>query len=176
MNIPSFQIETDRLVLRPLTFEDCENLYLLHSNPLVQKYTGEKIPANLATVQTLFNENTLNDYRTYGYGRCGVFLKQDGSFIGWSGLKYLPEFDLTDLGYRFHPQYWGKGYATESGIRMIEFGFDELNLSKVVAIAEQENPASIRVMQKCGMSFWKMAPYDPGGPNVVWYEKLNPSF
>lgn len=169
-------IETERLYLRESTLEDAPLLLELHADPEVQKYTGEPTVNDLETIKRLFKERTLHDYQTYGYGRWAVFQKSDDAFIGWSGLKYLPEFDLVDLGYRFHVKYWGKGYATESAKAILEFGFKTLNLEKIVAIAEPENPASIRVMEKSGMLFWKNAPYDEGGPDAIWYEITNTDY
>jgi RimJ/RimL family protein N-acetyltransferase len=59
----------------------------------------------------------------------------------------------TDLGYRFHKRFWGKGYATESSILSLDYGFDTLPLTNVIARACNENVASIKVMQKLGMRF-----------------------
>jgi len=90
-------------------------------------------------------------------------------FVGWAGLAYLPEFDEVDLGYRFLPNFWGKGYATEASHEILTYGFDELELKRIIAIAMKENKASLRVMEKVGMEFDKMAPYEAGGEDVIWY-------
>ena len=114
-------------------------------------------------------KSRIKNYATYGYGRWATFLKRENIFIGWSGLAYLPEFDEIDLGYRFLPEHWGLGYATEASQAILEYGFNQLNLKKIIAIALKENEASIRVMEKVGMEFDKLAPYEPGGEDVVWY-------
>ena len=79
-------------------------------------------------------------------------------FVGWAGLAYLPEFDEIDLGYRFLPEYWGKGIATEASHAILAYGFEELKLSRIIAIALKEHSASIKVMEKVGMEFDKFAP------------------
>jgi len=90
-------------------------------------------------------------------------------FVGWAGLAYLPEFDEIDLGYRFLPEYWGLGIATEASRAILNYGFDQLELKKIIAIAMKEHKASIRVMQKVGMEFDKFGPYEPGSEDAIWY-------
>ena len=77
--------------------------------------------------------------------------KPENKVIGFSGFKYIPELDEVDLGFRFHPEYWGHGLATESALACIEFGFERLNLKRIVALVLPENTASIRVLEKAGM-------------------------
>jgi RimJ/RimL family protein N-acetyltransferase len=91
-------------------------------------------------------------------------------FIGWAGLAYLPEFDEIDIGYRFLPEYWGSGFATEAAHAVLTYGFDHYKIEKIIAIAVKENKASIRVMEKIGMEFVKFAPYEDGGKDVIWYQ------
>jgi len=59
----------------------------------------------------------------------------------------------TDIGFRFFKQHWGKGYATEAGKACIEYGFSTLNLPKIVGRVMKDNVASIRVLEKLGMTF-----------------------
>lgn len=161
-------IETERLLLREITLNDKVEMYKLHSNPDVQKYTGDSLIASLEEMEQAI-ESRVKDYKTFGYGRWATFLKSNKQFIGWSGLLYLPEFDEIDLGYRFSPTFWGKGYATEASRAILSYGFDNLKLKRIIAIAMKENKASIRVMEKVGMEFDKYAPYEPNGKDVAWY-------
>ena len=161
-------IETKRLLLREITVDDKEEMFALHSNPDVQKYTGDPVVESIDVMEQEILKR-VNGYVKYGYGRWATFLKNDGQFIGWAGLAYLPEFDAIDLGYRFLPEYWTKGFATEASHAILDYGFNKLELKRIIAIAMKENKASIRVMQKVGMVFEKFAPYEPGGEDVVWY-------
>ena len=52
----------------------------------------------------------------------------------------------------------------------MKYGFEELNLEKIIAVAIEENIGSIKIMEKVGMKFNKNAPYEPGGEDVVWYK------
>lgn len=161
-------IETERLLLREITLDDKEALLTLYSNPEVLKYTGESIVESIEEIEQAIKIRVSN-YKKYGYGRWATFLKSGMQFVGWAGLAYLPEFDKTDLGYRFLPEYWGLGIATEASRAILDYGFDQLELKKVIAIAMKENKASIRVMQKIGMEFEKFAPYEQGSEDAIWY-------
>ena len=161
-------IETERLLLREITPDDKEALFRLHSNPEVQKYTGEPVVKSLEEIEKAI-EGRIKHYKEYGFGRWATFLKKELQFVGWAGLLYLPEFDEIDLGYRFLPEYWGSGIATEASHAILKYGFDTLNLKRIVAIAMKEHKASIRVMEKIGMEFYKYAPYEPGAKDATWY-------
>ncbi|MCZ4409147.1 GNAT family N-acetyltransferase [Cryomorphaceae bacterium 1068] len=162
-------LETKRLVLREVTPADVDDMLRLHSNSLVQQYTGESTVRSKEDMLRAISER-VNLYEKVGYGRWPTFLKDGMQFIGWAGLAYLPEFDEIDLGYRFLPEYWGMGYATEASEAILKYGFGKLDLERIIAIAMKENKASIRVMEKVGMAFDKFARYDPGGEDVAWYQ------
>jgi len=161
-------IETKSLLLREITLDNKEDLFKLQSDSEVQKYTGEPIITTMKEIEAAIKIR-MEDYKKYGYGRWATILKNEMQFIGWSGLAYLPEFDEVDLGYRFLPQYWGLGLATEAAEAILNYGFNQLELEKIIAIAMKENKASIRVMEKIGMTFDKIAPYDEEIKDAIWY-------
>ncbi len=164
-----FLIQTERLLLREITQGDKEDLLSLHSDPEVQKYTGDAVIASIEEMENAIEER-IDHYIQFGFGRWATFLKEGMQFIGWAGLLYLPEFDEIDLGYRFLPQFWGKGLATEASRAILTYGIETLKLNRIIAIAMKENIASIRVMEKAGMVFYKFAPYEPGGEDLIWYQ------
>jgi RimJ/RimL family protein N-acetyltransferase len=87
------------------------------------------------------------------YGRWAVHTKAENEFIGWCGLKSRPERKEIDLGYRFIRSSWGKGFATEAAYASLRYGFDKLQLDRIIGRAMPQNLASIRVLEKCGMQF-----------------------
>ena len=151
-----------------MDFHDASDMLRLHSHPEVQKYTGEALITTEEGIRDKIQEKR-DDYQQYGYGRWLVLLKPEMQFTGWAGLAYLPEFDEIDLGYRFLPEFWGAGIATEASKAILKYGFEKLQLERIIAIAEKENTASTRVMEKAGMQFDKYAPYEPGGEDCTWY-------
>ncbi|WP_185153389.1 GNAT family N-acetyltransferase [Fulvivirga lutimaris] len=162
-------IKTERLVLREITFDDKEDLFELHADPDVQKWTAEPVVESMAEIEKAI-ETRHNDYRNYGFGRLAVIHRETGEFIGWAGLTYLPEFDKVDIGYRLKKKYWGMGFATEASKAIIDYGFNVLNLDLIIAIAMPGNKASIRIMEKAGMMYDKQAPYDENIQEAIWYK------
>lgn len=162
-------IETERLSLREVTWNDKKELFYLHSDPEVQKYTGEPVVTSMEEIEHSI-QTRLDDYQEYGFGRLAVIHKTSKAFIGWAGLTYLPEFDVVDLGYRLKKEFWGKGFATEASKACIIHGFETLNLDLIVALAFPDNIGSFNVMKKVGMKFYKHAPYEIGSKDVPWYK------
>lgn len=164
------KIETDRIILREFTIADYKDVYEFGSNLEVQKYTGDKIIESLNEAKELIKNVWYEDYKQYGYGRWAVIYKPENKIIGFAGLKYLPEFNETDIGFRFLPEYWGKGLATEVSKEIIKYGFEKLNLEKIIGIAIPENIGSCKVLEKIGLSFYKIDEYDGDGKKYNWYK------
>ena len=145
---------TQRLVLRPFTEADGDNLFELDSDPEVMRFIngGQPTPRDVAHNEDLpwfigYGE------RFPGYGIWAADEKATGEFVAWflfrppeDGSPYEPE-----LGYRLRKAAWGKGYATEGSAALIEMGFTRGNIRRVVAFAIAGNEASQRVMLKVGM-------------------------
>src|SRR5262245_40954939 len=102
---------TERLKLREMTEADAENVYRLNSTEMVVRYVGEPVLTNVAEALEILRTRIFPQYAR-GIGRWACDLRDGGDFIGWCGLKYMPEENEYDLGYRFLQQHWGKGYAT----------------------------------------------------------------
>ena len=159
------KLESERLLIRPFKIGDEQALFELNSNSLVQKYTGDTLVTTKKQAEEILHNIVLKDYQTYGYGRFAVIYKFDQKLIGFTGIKYLPEVNgESDLGYRFLPEYWGKGIATESSKMALEYGFKSLQLEKILGFTELKNKASTRVLEKVGFKINKIDFY-PGEEN-----------
>ncbi len=145
------QIETPRILLRQFQEEDAQNMFELNNDWDVLKYTGDK-PFDTVNEALEFIK-CYDQYQKYGMGRLSILSKESGEYLGWCGLKYQPEKNEVDLGYRLHKRHWGKGYATESALVSLAYGFEQLNLDEIFARAMKENLASIRVFEKIGMTY-----------------------
>lgn len=163
-------LETPRLQLRRFQISDTEAVYQYGSNLEVNKYTGEPPLKSLAEARNIITNVNFQDYKKYGYGRWAVVYKEDNLVIGFAGLKYLPEFDETDIGYRFLPEYWGKGIATEASLPIIKYGFERLELNRIIGIADPENFASCKVLEKIGMKFYQKSNYEDSQKIYNWYK------
>ena len=145
-------LETERLILREKNRNDVQNMINLNSNPLVVQYTGDAAFENEAEAEKIL-DYLLKQYKDYGYARWAVELKDTREFLGWCGLKYHADKNEVDIGYRLLQQHWGKGYATEAAAACINYGFEHLQLKKIVGHAMKANTASIRVFEKLGMQY-----------------------
>ena len=171
-------LETERLILRTFTMNDAPLIYELNLDPHVIRYTFDPIK-DIEHAKEVLGKTILPQYALYNHGRWAVHLKSSLEFIGWCGLKARPEPRLTggqgneiDLGYRFQKKFWGNGYATESAFACLKYGFEKLNLARIVGRAVIGNEVSIKVLKKCGMTYV--------GEEIVegylhkTYEALNP--
>ena len=150
--------ETQRLTHRAFTVGDADAAFALNSNPAVMRFTGEPLLASVEAAKRFIAEYP--DFDRVGYGRWACILKETQSIIGFCGLKYLPEFDVVDVGFRFLPHYWGRGLATEACAASLDFGFRTLGLDQIVAFVMPDNIASVRVLEKAGMQFDTEFVYD----------------
>lgn len=144
---------SSRLILREFTIEDAINFFNLNKDPKVIKYTGDP-PFKSILEAKIFIQN-YSAYKDNGYGRWAVCLKEGNEFIGFCGLKFHTKEKITEVGYRFFKNQWNKGYATESTLACLSYGFSELNLNEIYAHVHIKNYASQRVIKKCGLHFVK---------------------
>lgn len=149
----SIVLETERLRLRRFTLDDVEDYYLLNAHPEVVRYVGRKPLTSLDQARELLQSAPLRDYRTYGMGRLACIDKDSGKLIGFAGLKYVPEINEVDVGYRFLPEYWGRGLASESAAATMAYGRKVLGLKRIVGIVDPANDGSARVLRKLGLHY-----------------------
>jgi RimJ/RimL family protein N-acetyltransferase len=87
----------------------------------------------------------------HGFGRWAVVA--NGALVGFGGVTVSQEFDGLNLSYHLHPESWGRGYATELVSQTLSFAFTELHADRVIGLVRNANPASRRVLLKCGFVF-----------------------
>ena len=159
-------IETERLRLRRFHLEDLEPFFQLCSRPEVIRYAQARPLESLAQAREYMEAVPFRDYATHGYGRFACVWKATGEVIGFSGIKYVPEIDDNELGYRFLPEYWGRGLATEAGRASIDFARDTLRLARLVALIHPDNVASVGVVGKLGFALERQTGFS-GLPGVA---------
>ena len=171
MDIPT--IKTDRLVLRPFTEHDAEELHRILAQEGVLRYFPTTDPPPLDRVQKLIAAQ-LERWEEHGFGWWAVETHSHNRFIGWNGLQYLPETEEVEIGYLLDQPFWGQGLATEGARIGLSFGFDTIKLEEIIALVHPENAASQRVIVKLGMFFVAEAHYF--GINVNKYRLEHGSF
>ncbi len=99
-------ITTERLELRAFCASDAEGFYLLNMDPEVIKYTEDSPFKDVAAARR-FIEN-YDHYEKFGFGRWSVYHKESNAYLGFCGLKYSPEKEEVDIGFRLPREYWAK--------------------------------------------------------------------
>lgn len=175
----TFNIETERLILRELRLTDLEGMFELDSSPTVHKYLGNKPVKTIEESKTIL-ESVINQYQERGIGRWAAIEKSSGDFIGWSGIRLNTEYNMNgftkyyDVGYRLIERYWGNGYATESGKAAVKYAFNNMKLPELYATTHIENQASHNALLKLGLSYVEDFYFDYEKMNLRWYKIENP--
>ncbi len=144
--------ETERLILRPLQYEDTALIVQLNSDPEVMKYIGDPD-------DSFENADNFVKKRVDGYAEkegLGIFvasLKDSEEDIGWFCLKNLDTTEEIEIGYRLLQAYWGKGYATEGAQYLVNHGFNKLHLQEIVGVTLPSNIPSQKVLEKVGLTY-----------------------
>ena len=148
-------LETERLLLREFDQGDAAAVYVLGSDPAVTRYTHDPGGALTSVEQAreVLRSHPIADYRKHGFGRWACVHKASGEVIGFAGLKYLDDLSEVDIGYRLLPAYWGVGLATEVCRAVLDYGFAHLRLERIIGLVDPENVASVRVLEKLGLTF-----------------------
>ena len=144
------QLKTKRLTINHLCLDDVVDIHRMDTDLRVRHYIDGKASSLEKTKQYL-SENIIS-YRENGYGRYAIRDKNTDKFLGICG--FLNESYGLDFGYRFLPNCWGKGIATEAALNVIEKGISDNLREQVVGIVLPENKASVTVLLKVGFR-WK---------------------
>jgi ribosomal-protein-alanine N-acetyltransferase len=161
-------LETKRLILRRLEPGDLDSLYALYRDPEVRRYFPEGTLTYTETREEL--EWFLNGHPEHPeLGLWATILKENAVFIGRCGL--LPwmidgKYEV-EVAYLLAKEHWGKGLGTEAAQGVLDYGFNQLNISRLVCLIDQENQASIRVATKIGMAFEREG-CDEKGPFLLY--------
>ena len=147
-------LETERLVFRRFTEDDVDLLVELDSDPAVMHF----VTGGLATSRRAIETDVLPAFLAYyerpaGYGFWAAVETASGAFVGWFHLRPAegaPPGEV-ELGYRLARTSWGSGYATEGTRALVDKGFAELGVERVVAFTMVVHVASRRVLEKAGM-------------------------
>jgi RimJ/RimL family protein N-acetyltransferase len=149
-------IETERLVLDMWREKDLKPFAELNSC----EHVCEFLPKCLSKKESdSLAERIIKDFDKNGFGLYAVRRKDNGCFIGFTGLS-IPGFQAhfmpaVEIGWRLSYANWGQGFAAEAAMAVRDHAFNELSLNEIVSFTTEKNMASRRVMEKIGMSYNK---------------------
>lgn len=141
------RIETERLLLRLPRMEDFERYAELQAHADATRHIGGVQVRHLAWRRFLQMPGA---WAVQGFAMFSVVEKSSGLWLGQIGPWQPDGWPGTEVGYAFHPDAWGKGYAVESGVAAIDWAFGHLGWDEVIHCIAPENTASQNVAQRLG--------------------------
>ncbi len=146
------RLETERLILRPMSATDINALHLIFTDSKVMASFGGEL-LNREQMMRWLGRN-LDHQNRYGYGLFSVILKESGELIGDCGLEQMEveSVQVAELGYDFRSDFWNQGYATEAACTVRDYAFNILQLPQLISLIRVGNLASKRVAEKVGMT------------------------
>lgn len=160
-------LETKRLILREMTYDDFNDLYEVLSDSDVTAHYPYSFDE--ARVKGWITRN-IERYKTDGFGLWAVTLKENGRMIGDCGvtMQCIDGEILPEIGYHIHKDFRRKGYASEAAAGCIEYAFSNLGFDKVYSYMKYTNVPSCRTAEKNGMTFVKEYPDSDNGFTRVY--------
>ncbi len=168
--------DSERLSLRKITDSDLETLYSLDNNPDVMRH----INGGTITPKSFVSENIIPLFTRYddskpGLGYWIVMTHANSEPLGWCCLReHRSESSVGTVGYRFFPQYWGKGYATESVRLLLDYGFHTHGFDSIRATTYEMNTGSRRVLEKLRFTVRKRFRVDLTEQTTAYFESTEP--
>ena len=142
------ELRTARLVLRAFRDADRAPFAAMNADPAVM----EHFPSTLDRAASEALVDRIGDrWRRDGHGLWAVERREDGAFLGFTGVARLEYLPVPEIGWRFAQFAWGQGYATEAAKAALSFAFETLGLTEIVSVTTVRNRRSMAVMERLGM-------------------------
>jgi RimJ/RimL family protein N-acetyltransferase len=147
-------LETERLVLRRLVLEDLDALFELYRDQEIRQYFPDGVLSYAQTKEEL--EWFLNGHPRFPeLGLWATVNKATGEFMGRCGLLpwTIEERQEVEVAYLLGKKFWGQGFATEAALAIVQYAFEQLDLSRLICLIDPKNLASVNVAKRIGMHF-----------------------
>jgi RimJ/RimL family protein N-acetyltransferase len=149
-------LTTPRLVIRRLREADFDDLFAITGDAEHMRYIDNNQPITAEATRQIIVD-ALANYERYGFDNFAIEEKGSGAFVGWCGLEYTIHAqppDEAEIGYALKKLYWGRGYAGEAAVALLDYGFRQCGLKRIIGTVDPENIASSRILTaKLGMQF-----------------------
>lgn len=165
-------LETERLLISKLSYDDCAFIFELVNEPAFRRYIGDRGVRTLDDARAYLRNGPIDSYTNNGYGLFRVCRRGATTPIGICGLVKRDHFEHPDLGFTFLEKHWANGYAYESSCAVISHARQQLGLSCLIAIASRDNRNSLALLEKLGFRFEKMVQM-PGETKDICRYALN---
>ncbi|MEN3751946.1 GNAT family N-acetyltransferase [Mangrovibacter sp. SLW1] len=149
------KITSSRLLLRPVTPGDADDLFRIYGDPLTQQFNPAGPYPSLNYAREMLR-SWLEDSNQPGFGHWAIIPQGNPQVvIGFGGLtpRVVCGYHINNLGYRFAPSWWGKGLATEFAQAVVAWGFEQGEMDTISAVIRPGHSASQHVLEKTGFHF-----------------------
>ncbi|MBQ8094715.1 MAG: GNAT family N-acetyltransferase [Clostridia bacterium] len=145
------QLETERLILRRIRMSDADDIFAYSKDPEVARYVLWDAQTDIREARQ-YCRSMIRQYRLDEPSSWGIIERFSGHLIGTIGYMSFDEHNhSTEVGYSLAHWKWNQGIMTEALGEVIQYTFSSMDINRIEAQHETENPASGRVMEKCGM-------------------------
>lgn len=162
---------TERLALRWLSYDDAPFIIELLNEPTFREFIGDKEVRNTEDAHRYLREGPIGSYEQHGFGLMRVSLLADDTPLGICGLVRRDGFDDPDLGFAFMRRHWSQGYALEAARAVMDHAENTLLLGRIVAMADRDNEASVKLLEKIGFRYERMVRLPDETEDVCQYAK-----
>ncbi len=147
-------LETERLILRKFEISDAENMFKnWSSDSEVTKFLTWETHKSIDDSKEIISF-WIHEYEKPDFYQWAIVLKETNEVIGSiTVVKIMEQVNLVETGYAISRKFWGKGITTEAFKKVIEFLFEKVGVNKIQAKHDYRNPASGKVMKKCGLIY-----------------------
>ena len=170
-SIKSNILSLDNFTMRPIKTSDLEDLINIWADPEVTRFLpSQGLPISREnTTKSL--QSFVEHWQQKQYGVWAITENASSQMIGYCGLRYLNKLGQVEVLYGLAKAYWGKGIATKAAKAAVDFGFEVINLDRVIAMALPDNIASIKVIENTGLKYEKQI--QMFGLDVLYYSMNN---
>jgi ribosomal-protein-alanine N-acetyltransferase len=166
-------LETERLLLRPLSADEADSLHRISNEPKVRLYLWDDKPVSEATIKSLISQSD-RMFSTEEVGVFGIRMRGGEDLVGFCGFVRLAGMEETELWYELTQKVWGRGLATEAAWACVRYAFEEVGMERVIAGADAPNRASLRVIEKLGMKY--IGTINPSAPEEPYFALYKEGF
>ncbi|MGZ5197728.1 MAG: GNAT family N-acetyltransferase [Kaistella sp.] len=166
-------IETDRLLLIPVSVEDADFICELYNSENFIEFIGDKNIRSVDDARDYIQKRFLPQIEKLGFGNYIIIRNEDREKIGSVGVFERDGLDVHDIGFSFLPEYEGKGYGFEAASALLEVAFSEFGLQKISAITSNTNTSSQKLIEKLGLKYLKNIRLPNDEEELRYYEIEN---
>jgi RimJ/RimL family protein N-acetyltransferase len=164
-------LETERLVLRPLSVDEADSLHRISNELNVRLYLWDNEHISEATIRSLI-AHCDGMFSKEKIGVFGVRMRGREDLLGFCGFVRLKGMEESELWYELTQKVWGRGIASEAAWACVRYAFEEVGMERVIAGVDAPNTASLRVIEKLGMKYLgNINPTAPEEPYFALYRE-----